>query len=456
MASRILSLQVSLIEIICVRTCMCYVLNIFAFRGVLFHLSQFIVDIMDFDPVLKEAVKHLNMAEIVHALPERCFTSAQKRLRPEMDKAIFDLPSTHHDLLVNAFRAKRLRKTADCATDSTQSAESNTSPLSNAPNFFHTVSDECRKERIGKFIDATGNSALEEEICVVCAGRFRHADTEPVKLSDLEEKALLCPTRPHDAHDLTNGMLLHNFPSKTHTRSDRNGHPLVAVCNSCISYLRRNKTPPLALANEMWVGEIPLELKILTLPERILIARFFPAAYIVKLYPKKKGARFWANAHLHSGLRGNMSTYRLNTNDIVSMVGDNILPASSSILAATIGVTFVGPRNIPQKTMPGFLHVNRNRVRHTLQWLKQNNPVYEDIHICPDRLNDLPCDDVPPEIMSLVRCSDNAELLAAEHDDYVPDHADDAQGSSSFVSTYHIVVTGPVQVMQQASPVSLT
>ncbi|KAH9028292.1 hypothetical protein EDB85DRAFT_1816803, partial [Lactarius pseudohatsudake] len=86
----------------------------------------------------------------------------------------------------------------------------------------------------------------------------------------------------------------------------------------------------------MWVGAVPGELKILTLPERILVARHFPAAYIVKLYPKQKGARCWSAKGLQSGLRGNISTYRLNTDDIVKMTDAQIMPPKSSILAATI------------------------------------------------------------------------------------------------------------------------
>lgn len=76
--------------------------------------------------------------------------------------------------------------------------------------------------------------------------------------------------------------------------------------------------------------------------------------------PMKTGARSWLIHGFHSGLRGNVSTYRLNTDDIVSMTDSQIMPPPSTILAATIGVTFVGPRNLPQKTMPSFLYLNRN------------------------------------------------------------------------------------------------
>jgi len=82
------------------------------------------------------------------------------------------------------------------------------------------------------------------------------------------------------------------------------------------------------------------------------------------------------------------------------MITGHVMPPSSAILAATIGVTFVGPKNLPQKTMPGFLRVNRNRVHVALQWLKDHNPIYRDITISTERLHQLPVDAVPVEIMS--------------------------------------------------------
>ncbi len=65
---------------------------------------------------------------------------------------------------------------------------------------------------------------------------------------------------------------------------------------------------------------------------------------------------------MHSGLQGNVSTYHLNTEDVIKMTNDQLMPPSSGILAATIGIMFVGPKNLLQKTMPGFLQVNCARV----------------------------------------------------------------------------------------------
>ena len=63
---------------------------------------------------------------------------------------------------------------------------------------------------------------------------------------------------------------------------------LANVCVECLRALKSDRVPSLALANGMWIGAIPHKLAYLTLPERLLIAKYFPAAYIIKLYPKKK------------------------------------------------------------------------------------------------------------------------------------------------------------------------
>ncbi|KAH9001655.1 hypothetical protein EDB92DRAFT_1788433 [Lactarius akahatsu] len=229
-------------------------------------------------------------------------------------------------------------------------------------------------------------------------------------------------------------MLLHTSDDCLHR--DRTGVLFANICQSCASDLRRDKKPLLSLANEMWVGDVPLELQVLTLPERILVGRFFPAVYIVKLYPKKKGARSWATTGLQSGLRGNVSSYRLNTQDVVHMTDGQLMPPSSSILAATIGVTFVGPKNLPQKTLPGFLRVNRTCVRDALLWLKRNNPVYEDIIISSDRLNELPIDGIPDEISSLAKHSNDTSLLAEETDGYVPEPCANDDGKYLSLATF--------------------
>ena len=188
----------------------------------------------------------------------------------------------------------------------------------------------------------------------------------------------------------------------------------------CLRALNADKTPSFALANGMWIGEIPHELAYLTLPERLLIAKYFLAAYIIKLYPKKKGARHRDKRQMYSGLKGNVSTYKLDQGQIASMVDGSILPQQSKVLAATVGISFVRPKNLPEKGLPDMFKVRRARVRTALEWLKENNPLYANITISPSRLAELPENDVPFEFRVTAKCSSDTSTLYAEHDGYVP------------------------------------
>ncbi len=325
------------------------------------------------------------------------------------------LPEEQQQLLAHAASVKKRRITTDTDDES----------------FLQPMSDHCCQDCLSKFIDATGNKVTLISVYAVCAGTFHSEETCAITVSDLQKKNKLSPMNPHPAHILTDGMLLHRDHGSIHT--DDHGNSLANVCDPCSSALLRNQTPQLSLANDMWIGDIPLELQILTLSECILVTCYFPAVYIIKLYPKKKDACTWASANLHSGLWGNVSTYCLNTDDIVKMTCDQVMPPSVSILTATIGVTFVGPKNLPEKTMPGFLQVNRTHMCVALQWLKKNNPIYHHIIISPSRLNELPINGIPHEITSLARHLEDIILLAKETGGYVPEECIGDEGKCNLI-----------------------
>ena len=210
------------------------------------------------------------------------------------------------------------------------------------------------------------------------------------------------------------------------------------MCHDCMQDLKMGKKPKFSLANEMWIGEVPFELSVLTIPEKIVIARYFPVAYVVKLFPKRKGARFWNPAGLNSGVRGNISTYRLNTEDIADMIDPKIMPPTSRILAATIGITIIGPQGLPEKSMPGFLRIRRARVRAALMWLKLHNPLYSNVEISDETLNQYPEDGIPREILSIVKYSDDLERLDAERAGYVVEDDDEEDAMGTFFSFFFL------------------
>ncbi|KAI6009202.1 hypothetical protein BKA83DRAFT_4070794 [Pisolithus microcarpus] len=63
---------------------------------------------------------------------------------------------------------------------------------------------------------------------------------------------------------------------------------LVTICAGCLVELKQKvASPPRhSLANNMWIGEIPWVLKVLTFPEQLLVVLAYPRVYVFKLFPK--------------------------------------------------------------------------------------------------------------------------------------------------------------------------
>lgn len=308
----------------------------------------------------------------------------------------------------------------DAAMDN-ETMDPNLSPsptiYSEENHFMVPCGPEEAHERLARFIDRTGNTALAMTVCLCCAREVNQHRARYTLATDIPNQVHLRPTKAHPMHILTDGMLLHT----TDNQPTASGW----ICHECERSLLADAKPPYSLANGMWVGHVPWELAVLTLPERILIAKYYPAAYIVKLSPKKKGARHWDPKGKNSGLKGNVSTYRLNLQDIAGIVSEGSLPPPPSILAATIGITFVGPKGLPETTLPDFLRVRKSRVLNALKWCCKNNHLYGDITISQANIDLLPEDGIPEELTAITKVSEDVAALAAEHETYVPD--DDGQ-----------------------------
>ena len=91
---------------------------------------------------------------------------------------------------------------------------------------------------------------------------------------------LLKPENVHPVHDLHDGMLLLTSHIK-----EESGTAKGWMCKECTWAIKRNTIPRHTLANNLWLGDVPHELEMLTLPEQMLIARHFPQCYVVKLFP---------------------------------------------------------------------------------------------------------------------------------------------------------------------------
>lgn len=321
----------------------------------------------------------------------------------------------------------------------TDISEVNTEPAERTlitNDFMKAPKPDVIKQCIANFIRATGNDSLKAKICAVCAREHNKSAIEDITFNDVPNRSHLKPSQPHPAHDLF-------FEDLLLQPQGVNGN-LISICQECAASLRRDKLPKFSLSNNMWIGTRPFELHGLTLPERIMIAQYFPAAYIIKLFPKQKNAKSWDKSQMHSGLKGNVSTYKLDPAQLAKTIYGNeanldtlIYPPPAKILSALIGITFVGPKGLPESTLsPNTFQVRRRKVRDALRWLKNNNPLYHNITISDERLSQLPEEDIPEEITLTAKFSDDMERLEEERAGYVPeDDAADLQGPLGKTST---------------------
>ncbi|KAJ7266935.1 hypothetical protein B0H12DRAFT_1200858 [Mycena haematopus] len=260
--------------------------------------------------------------------------------------------------------------------------------------FMEAPSKAVTNGVVANMLDRFSNTTMAQGTCMVCARNLFLNALHETAVPDIPNPRHLVPHKPHPAHKLVGPWLLHEealHMTKTY------------LCSQCRAKLVQDERPPLALSNNMWIGAPPFELTVLTLPERVLIARYLPAAYI--------NAQHWENKNkdsVNNGLRGN----------IAGITSGNTMPPSPNILAATIG-------NVPLRILPDFLRVRRDRVFRALVWLKENNGLYANIEISESQLRLLPENAVPEEIIANARHSTNVAGLQQEQADYVPVDVED-------------------------------
>lgn len=295
-----------------------------------------------------------------------------------------------------------------------------------------SVTHRCYED----FYNAMSNDAIKTVVCGVCA---REVSVKNDGLSTMDVQELpadrLIPSVPHPAHDtFHSGMLLE--PRGVITTPS--GQDQVNVCGSCRTELGKERAlpPKFSLANNLWIGRIPWELKRLTFPEQLLIAHLYPRVFVFKLYPKSPG-HGQGPATLQRGMRGNVSTYDLDVNAVTDMLEGKLMPRPLTILSSLISVTYIGVGKLPKNWLRSTFRVRREAVAAALAWLKTNNQkYYGDITISNDALNRLPDDDVPDEIISIMRQLDDVSILDAEGAGYV--RVDDTGTPPNASSTLNI------------------
>jgi hypothetical protein len=148
------------------------------------------------------------------------------------------------------------------------------------------------------------------------------------------------------------------------------------MCNNCEKYLTKGKVPLFALANGMWLGEVPEQLKSLTYAEQMLIARVQHNHCIVRV---------------SSGMR-KMQANAISFANPMSQIYD-VLPPPIEELDEVLAFIFTGPCKPTKedfKRTPMLV-----RCKKIITALKLNHCDYYDIEISMKNLDSYPENGIP-------------------------------------------------------------
>ncbi|CAF4052892.1 unnamed protein product [Adineta steineri] len=183
------------------------------------------------------------------------------------------------------------------------------------------------------------------------------------------------------------------------------------LCQKCSNGLSKEQIPKFSVANNMWLGDIPVELQGLTIPEEKLISLHRHNSCIIKLQ-----SPFHSMATAQGALKGNCITFLQNTPKIV-----NSLPLKMADLCDTLKVIFIGARPPERLQLKRILTVRKKKIVEALRWLKKYNILYKNIDINLDNIAQLPEDDIPESIMTTMEQILNDKEVPSERAGYIPD-----------------------------------
>ncbi|TFK58815.1 hypothetical protein BDN72DRAFT_781548, partial [Pluteus cervinus] len=253
---------------------------------------------------------------------------------------------------------------------------------------------------ISDFCEDISPAKLEESGCAVCGELHSTHEMQPLKnfsgyLEILEIEGIAKQERLDESDPIQDLM-----------------GPVIAldcknICTTCRTSLYSGKIPKYALANGLWIGEIPSVLQNLTFIEKLLVSRVRLNCCFVRVA---------------SGFR-KMISHVIAFESPMPKIYDK-LPPSLEDLDEVLAILFTGPACPTQKEFARTpLLVRRNHVMNALNWLKLNHCDYADIEISEENMDEYP-EDLPPvtiqyKQMDSNKISETMNLIDYEEEDGV-------------------------------------
>ena len=329
------------------------------------------------------------------------------------------------------------------------------------------VPQSMKDKIITMFRKQTSSEMLKSVTCASCAESCLASECSQVNIHDVDLAVLSRPDRRvqngKNCNDIVDSEWLDSElispdlplpipsmkdilldPAGVHLPSNSNSTDIfITLCKSCKSFLKVGRIPPSSIANHMVLGEIPSELKDLTIVEEAMIARCRAKCWIIQL--KEESTDIGSSPNAQHGVKGHVIIYPQRPSAIA-----NILPPPIDEISTPICVIFVGsspPTDewLQKKAKP--LAVRREKVRDALIWLKAHNKLYKDITINHYVLDNLPNEHMLPVHVEHVLPDNAQDSLTSRYDGLQPPLADnesmsnDENNTSSNVSFQNVVIT---------------
>ena len=301
-------------------------------------------------------------------------------------------------------------------------------------NWPQLIPAQVKEEIIKDFRAATSSSALAAFTCACCARRRPVHDRVRRSNFDVDLNLLIAPAShwvdPSFAAPPTpfaDGPLKDKLVDERGVSCEGEKVTL-ELCTPCSRSLHKHTLPKHALANKLYLGPVPEELKDLTMVEEGMIARARAKSWIVKL--QEQGDSTLPTAQ--RGLKGHTIIYPQQPENLPS-----VLPPPADDMLAVICVIFVGSSKLTaewlrEKAKP--LVVRRDKVYKALRWLKRNNPLYGAVQIDDENLRTLPENDVLSYHVEHVSSDDAQEAVVSRYDNLPSDSQDTVQSPTQFES----------------------
>lgn len=311
------------------------------------------------------------------------------------------------------------------------------------------IPDNIKESLIHAFREDTSSIALKTFTCASCAGAEPDNEKQCLPVSHLPLDLLRCPPSvlaavssakfPAVLDPHGDDTPVHLYLARDGVVCDKDSGFVVKVflCVECSRYLARKQLPPLSWANGTYLGPLPPELKDLTFIEEAIIARARAKCWIVHLKEDKDNADTPVLAHHQRGFKGHIVVYPQRPEGL-----PKVLPLAVEDIMTPICVIFVGSTQptkkwLEEKAKP--LTVRRERIHRALLWLQKHNPLYRDVEISNEHLQELPVDGLLPYQIQRVDDSAAVDSLTARYDRSGPvqPSVDRTDSDESYATSLH-------------------